>query len=78
VTEVELSVLNLDDIQFTTLSLSSQHYIFSLEMSLTTAPLQQRKREVRQTGSTVGEEEEPCAVLLVGSSSIVLVSNIIR
>jgi len=46
-------------------------------MNLTTAPLQQRKREVRQTGSTVGEEEEPCAVLLVGSSSIVLVSNII-
>ena len=73
-----MGVLNLDEFRFTTLSLSSQHHIFSLEVNLTTVPNQQRKRGVRQAGDTVGEEEELCAVALVGSNSIVLISNVVR
>lgn len=77
-TEVDLIGVNQDDFYFSNLSLSSQHFIFSLEINLTTAPNQQRRRQVRQTGSFSGDDEELCAVILVGDESVVLVSNVVR
>lgn len=77
-TEVDLIRVNQDDFYFSNLSLSSQHFIFSLEINLTTAPNQQRRRQVRQSGGSSGDDEELCAVILVGDESVVLVSNVVR